>query len=211
MNEHLSNDEFRQAMEFPYPASDYLNMAYGLCSVLQSTPDGMKKFMHRIGLAKELQDEMVPLGYLCKYFYEESPAVEARLVLGNQAGDAVIVDRRSGAPVSSHVEITVLENETEHKKRVELHKTGVVTEIVSETRLNETQGAMLRKVLTKKSGKEYPSDTMLLVFCKANNHSASLQRTFASVADELKSSLSRFSRVLMASRNGILLDFSAPS
>ena len=64
----FTQEELAAAMQVKWPAVDYLRRSRELCSMLKSTPEGHATFLKRRGPAKELCDEMVPIGYLCEYF-----------------------------------------------------------------------------------------------------------------------------------------------
>lgn len=209
MNGYISDAQFRQAMTAQYPASTYLDEAYKLCQLLRMTAEGEKQFLLRIGLAKELCDEMLPLGYLCKHYFSSSPDVSIQLVLGNQSYDAIGIDTRHGGCVKFHIEITGIEDGSEHTKRKQLHDSanGSVVDTYSSAEEIRRQDALLREVICKKGSKKYPADTLLLIYLKSDYNLPGWMDTVFNVGGDLGNKLSRFQRVLLMGSRQIYMDY----
>src|SRR5688572_20808185 len=97
----------RAALEESHTAKEYLRWAKGLAARMREDPNGVERLRFRIGLAKQLMEEAIPIGHLaCKYF-AASEDVHISLKLGNQNFDATVLDHRSDPSAVTHIEVTM--------------------------------------------------------------------------------------------------------
>lgn len=204
----LSDDEFRELMQQSYPASVYHGKAMELCALYQATPRGQADYIERVGLAKELQDEMLPLAFVCQYYFQESAEVDVQLCLGNQLGDARILDRRKGTERQYLAEVTVLER-GDYRKRETIARDGLAWEFGSESELVAREYDLFRKAIKSKAAKGYPADSLLVVYSRIELQPPprALMSGIPSLAREMNSELSAFGEVVYLGRNQLFLTF----
>ena len=164
----LTKEELTIALESQYSVDEFLGVAQKLCGYVRATPEGEQTFLLRRGLAKELCDEMMPLGYLCEYYLKRWPGTKVQLKLGNQAFDANVSGALENADIPSYVEITGLEDVAVHKQREELHTQGSVVEQYWGAEMIFHLSDLLNRAIKNKGKKIYPSGTLLLVFLKTD-------------------------------------------
>jgi len=134
-----------------------------LCLEARQTEKGEEAFLLRKGLNKQLQDEMVPIGYFCEKFFIVRPdLVQVSLVLGNQTFDAVVRDNRVDSSGIDYLEVACVEDCDEHRSRECMLDEGFAT-------VRKSVGdifAMLNGIIQKKCPKNYPENTVLLMYSK---------------------------------------------
>lgn len=156
-------DRVRKAMQGSYSAKEYLGVAYELCMRERLGLVQEKMFQSRKKFYKQLQDEMLPIGYFCDHYFTSQPElVEVALVLGNQTYDAKVIDRRPDSSGIEYLEIACIEDNQEHESRMEMLEKGRSTISRSETDLFD----LINGIISKKSPKNYPQNTALLMFSK---------------------------------------------
>jgi hypothetical protein len=204
----FTQQELKDAIQVKWPAADYLRRARYLCSRLQSTEEGYASFLNRRGPAKHLCDEMVPIGYLCEYFFERNwPSSEIQLVLGNQKHDAVVTNAAVLQGMPTYIEVTGLDPTDSHKLRQDLAKKGVAKEVFREQERVHELAERLQKAIVDKSENGYPPGTLLLIFLKTNERLNSWMDVIVKVSELYYNELSRFDRVIVMNQHGLDLDF----
>ncbi len=122
-----------------------------------------ESFLLRKGLNKELLDEMVPIGYFCSHFFLEDPEqVDVSLLLGNQTFDARVSDRRQSTSGIEYLEVACIEDQQEHRSRTEMLASGIGSIKRSSTDVFD----LINAIIEKKAPKDYPKNTVLLMFNK---------------------------------------------
>jgi len=177
----LTND----VLEESHTAKDYLWWAKGLVERVKSEPGGLERIRLRVGPAKELMNEAIPIGLLASKYFGESDDVRIGLKIGSQNFDARVSDGRKRPSTVSYIEVTMAhEGEDEYLRMWHLHekgevsglggvtkrgtkKTGLAVEIagemVSQTEVLRRERDLLSKAMNRKLGKAYPPNTLLLV------------------------------------------------
>lgn len=78
-------------LEQPHTAANYLDWVKALIEHVKSEDaDGLRKIRLRVGLAKELMEEALPVGLFASRFFEGSTEVSIALKIGNQNYDAIL-------------------------------------------------------------------------------------------------------------------------
>jgi hypothetical protein len=174
-----------EALEEPHTAKDYLQWARSLVQKLKAEPDGLGQIRLRIGLAKELMEEVIPIGLLASHYFDESEEVQINLKIGNQNYDATVSDTRVAGPSVSYLEVTLAhEGETEYLRMRQLHKKGKVSalgsvtkrgtrrtrlivkianEMVSQPEILRRERDLVSKAIDRKLNKPYPPKTLLII------------------------------------------------
>ncbi|MBK6999154.1 MAG: hypothetical protein IPH35_04000 [Rhodoferax sp.] len=200
----ITNEWLQEKMQRKYSVAEYLQKSWNLCALVRSTPFGEEQFLKRIGLAKELCDEMVPIGYFCELFLKlEAPQAKVSLKLGNQTYDATVEHEHDSGSKINFIEVTSLEDQTEHKTRTELHRNGVVTAIKRDSEWVAERGRILARVLAKKLGKEYPKGTALIIYCKDESHPTEWDSCIKLVGTTMCTALDQFELVCILDREHI--------
>jgi len=127
-------------------------------------------------------EESYPLAYFCNHFFSGESSVKINQKVGNQSYDV----RVKGCEKFDYIEITnAINGYDERFRNQELDKTGSVTGVggirvtgtkasgnqtvifenvaVSHNGIKEEQKELILKIVRKKSKKEYPDGTMLIV------------------------------------------------
>lgn len=204
----FTKQELADAMQVKWPAVNYLQRARELCGGLRSTKEGDETFLNRRGPAKELCDEMLPLGYLCEYFLERNwPGSEIQLILGNQKYDAIVSNATVLPGMPTHIEVTGIDPKDTHKLRQELAKAGVAKEVFSERERLYELADLLRDRLLTKSGNGYPPGTLLLMFQNTNERLRGWMNIITEVSRSCYNELAMFDWVVVMNQRGIDLDF----
>ena len=181
MSDFLTN----KVLEESHTAKEYLLWAKGLVEQLKSKPNGLEMIRLRVGLAKELMDEVIPIGLLASKYFGESDDVRINLKIGSQSYDAVVSDHRKQPSAVSYIEVTLAhEGEDEYLRMWHLHKKGnasglgrvtkhgtkktglcveVAMEPLSQAEVLQRERGLLLKAIDKKLEKKYPQNTLLLV------------------------------------------------
>ena len=174
-----------EILEESHTAKDYLSWAESLVQRLKAEPDGLEQVNMRIGLAKELVNEAIPIGLLATHYFDKSDEVQIALKTGSQSFDATVSDTRVNGSSVSYLEVTLAhEGETEYLRMRHLHETGAVSglgtvtkhgtrrtgltvevdnEMVSQLEVLQRERDRLSKAIDRKLGKPYPCNTLLLV------------------------------------------------
>lgn len=174
-----------EILEEPHTARDYLSWARSLVQKLKTEPNGIERIRMRIGLAKELMNEAIPIGLLAAHYFNGSDDVRIALKIGSQIFDATVCDNRISPSSVSHLEVTVAqEGETEHLRMLHLHQTGEVSglgtvtkhgtrrtgltvnverEMVSQHEVLHRERDRLSKAIDRKLDKPYPPNTLLVI------------------------------------------------
>lgn len=186
-------NELKNRIQEEVSARSYLGRAYLFCSLLRRTQEGESAFMQRKGAAKQLCDEMVPIGHFCAHIFKDSPSdVKIRLVLGSQAHDAVVSGPEVHRLGIAYIEVTSIEDESEHKERVEIltkgftSKEGLLSDVI------QHRAELLDRVIKKKSEKYYPTGTALIIYSKETIHPADWKVLSDDISAETISSLKKF-------------------
>jgi hypothetical protein len=208
----FTKEQLERAIQAKLRAADYLQRAYEICALLRTSEEGEKTFLNRRGAAKELCDEMIPIGYLCSYFSQQWRATEVQLVLGNQRYDAIVSAPEGQEDVPSHIEVTGLDYTDSHRIRHALASNGVAEELLSErARLQDVadrlKSAIVEKSKINKSEKPYPPGTLLLIFQKTTRRLPGWMDVVMEVAEDYRAELSSFKRVIVMTEHSVDLDF----
>jgi len=146
-----------------YTAKEYLQRTWEICLAYRKTPEQEANFLRRKGSLKQLADEMVPIGYFCKHFFTKNPElVKIRLILGNQQYDAEVHDVRILSSGINFLEVSCIEDRTEHDSRVE--QLSQDKSYISHTTREIFE--MTNNLIIKKSSISYPKNTSLLIYSK---------------------------------------------
>ncbi len=145
----------------------------------------MKALRLHKGLAKQFMEEIYPLAMFGERKFGNTNQILIKPVISNQPYDAILTDFRSKPPSQSYVEITQShEGENEYLRSFVLYNRGWVSRYgkVSKTRTkNGMQVSVepeavsvekaaeddLKRILDaaqNKTGKDYPTDTSLIIF-----------------------------------------------
>lgn len=131
---------------------------------------------------KVFVEESYPLAYFCHHFFSEDNSVKINQKVGNQSYDAIV----EGCDKFDYIEITnAINGYDERLRNEELDRTGSVVGAggimvtgtkasgnqtitfesiaVSHDGIKEEQKELILKIVRKKSQKEYPDNTMLIV------------------------------------------------
>lgn len=173
-------------LEQPRMAAAYLPWVKELIGRVKSEElDGLLKIRLRVGLAKVLMQEALPIGLFASKYFEGSSEVEIALKVGSQGYDAVVADRRQKPSGISYIEVTIAsEGEIDYLRMFTLHETGQVSglgrvsktgtkktgrvvkveaEAVSQTEILEKERRIISEAIKRKLGKAYPAGTALLI------------------------------------------------
>ena len=172
-----------EVLEEPHSAKDY--WAKSLVQRLKAEPDGLERIRLKIGLAKDLMNEVMPIGLLASHYFDESEEVQIGLKIGNQTYDATVSDTRVAGPSVSYIEVTLAhEGEAEYLRDLHLHETGEVSalgsvtkhgtkrtgrtvtidrEMVSQTEVLKRERDLVSKAIDRKLSKRYPPKTLLII------------------------------------------------
>jgi len=203
-----------EVLEQPLSAAAYLGWVKSLIARTKAEDsDGLRKIRLRVGLAKELMEEALPIGYFARSYFEGSNQVNITLKVGSQCYDAVVSDCRDLPSGLEYLEVTLAsEGEDEYLRMSELHdtaqvsglgpvtKTGtrrigrVVTiepEVVSQANVLAKERRMIAKAIERKLAKSYPANTALIIgfddtmsFNRSDNI-ANIKDTLAEFEDRL--------------------------
>ena len=172
-------------LEQPHTAREYLLWARALIAAAKAEPDGLRQIRLRIGLAKNLMEEALPIGHFATHFFGETDDVVLALKVGNQAYDATVVDARPDGSGIEYIEVTVAsEGEIDYLRMLALHETGSVfglgpvtksgtrktglsikveAEAMSQEHVLATERRIISEAIDRKSGKAYPKNTALII------------------------------------------------
>jgi len=172
-------------LEEAHTAAEYLRWVQMLISRVKDEPDGLRQIRLRMGLAKELMNEALPIGLLASTYFGGSDEVSIRLKIGSQSYDAIVSDRRSGTDSVQHVEVTLAgDGEDDYLRMRTLHETGEVSglgrvaksgtkrtglkihvesEMVSQPEILRRESSRVARAIERKLGKTCPPNTLLLV------------------------------------------------
>ena len=139
----------------------------------------------RLGLAKQLVEEVYPLAIFAFKKYGENDLVRIKPVIGNQNYDAELTDNSHSPALVSYVEVTQAhEGEAEYLRAFHLQKSGYVPgtgtvkkegtkktglrvkaqlEAVSVPAAAERELQKIVEAVLQKEGKNYPANTCLVV------------------------------------------------
>lgn len=161
--ESIAMEVLKNILSEEYTAKEYLQKTLEICSAYRKTLEQEEDFLRRKGSLKQLADEMVPIGYFCKHFFTQNPElIKIRLILGNQQYDAEVHDSRILSSGINFLEISCIEDRTEHDSRVELLSQDKSS--ISHTTREIFE--MINNIIRKKSSKNYPKNTALLIYSK---------------------------------------------
>lgn len=172
-------------LQTPRSAEEFYSWVNERIEKIGASAEGKRAVRFRRNLCKPLVEELLPLGLLCKCFFQFDPRVTITPVLGNQNFDATVQDQRSPPSKFSKIEITqahegendflrmlYLEREghTNLLGRVEksgTKQTGISVSVASEAQSHNHVLAdkikLVSNALDRKLAKEYDMDTALLV------------------------------------------------
>ena len=172
-------------LEQPHSAAHYLQWVKNLIAQVKLEPDGLEHIRLRIGLAKELMNEALPIGLLAARYFEGSEQVTRSLKIGNQNFDAKVVDGRRPGSAVQYIEVTNADGgEDEYlrtrvlQERGEVSGLGAVTkvgtkrtgltisvarEMVCQADVLQQERSRVSRAIERKLGKPYPPNTILLL------------------------------------------------
>lgn len=175
----------KEILEESHTAKEYLLWAKGLVKQLKSELDGLEKIRFGRDLAKELMNEVIPIGLLATKYFDESDDVSISLKIGSQNYDAVVSDYRKQPSSVLYIEVTLAhEGEDQYLRMLRLHKkeevsglgkvikhgskkTGldvdISNEMLSQVEVLQRERGLLSKAIDRKLEKKYPQNTLLLV------------------------------------------------
>jgi len=180
---HITKEE----LEMPRKASEIRRWVNAKIEGIGATTEGKRAVRFREGLTKELVEEALPLGIFSERYFNSSDQVTVQHIIGNQSYDATIDDQRKAKTTLKYLEITQAhEGEDAHLRMLKLEEeghvnslgtvtkhgtkhTGITIEVENEavehavTLSNELQ--RIRDAAERKSGKNYPDDTGLIIVC----------------------------------------------
>lgn len=172
-------------LEESQTAANYLRWVRELIARVKSEPDGQEQLRLRIGLAKQLMNEALPIGLLAARYFEGSEQVTISLKIGSQNFDAAVVDRRSEGSSVQYIEVTMADDgEDDYLRMRVLHERGevsglgqvtktgtkrtgltvnVASEMVSQADVLDREHNRVSQAIARKLGKSYPPNTLLLL------------------------------------------------
>lgn len=172
-------------LEEEHSAAEYLAWVQSIIDRVKAGPDGLQQIRFRVGLAKELMNEALPIGRLAAAHFGSSRHVALRLKIGNQGYDAEVSDRRSPTSEVQFIEVTLAsEGEGDYLRMKVLHETGEVSglgsvsksgtkrtgltvnverEAVSQAEVLRRERQCIADAIERKAGKTYPPNTLLLI------------------------------------------------
>ena len=172
---------------------DFCGKVYDLFDQVSRAPDGIAKLRLRpTKTEKRLLEELIPIARYVQARYSAGRRIKVRWLNGSQPYDAILWSLGSlvehhEAPRKVFVEVTTSVHENEHLARRLLHERGgsfgvkgisrdkKTGEIISKPYVHTNDelaidlAGQIVKCLSKKSGKNYPPGTVLLVNCIANS------------------------------------------
>ncbi len=174
-----------EELQKPRTAEELLPWVEQKIHEIGSTAGGKRAIRFREGLAKPLVEEALPLGIFASKFFQNSPEVSIRHILGSQNYDATIQDRRRQQAPFSFVEITQAhEGENDLLRMVALERdghvnvlgavqkrgtknTGIHVEVENKafehSKVFQSEIRRVEEAIRRKSDKSYPPGTALLV------------------------------------------------
>ncbi len=177
----------QEELETPRVASDFRKWVDAKIEEIGSTKEGKRTIRLRKGLHKELVEEALPLGIFCEVYFSNSSEVVITHKVGNQNYDAVIEDARAEKTPLKYLEITQAhEGEDAHLRMLKLEEdghvnilgavtkkgtkhTGITIEVenvaVEHGVVCDTEVDRIIKAAERKSGKQYPEGTGLIIVC----------------------------------------------
>lgn len=173
-------------LEQPHSAADYLDWVKSLIARTKAEdPDGLRKILLRVGLAKELMEEALPIGHFAANYFESSNQVNIALKVGSQGYDAVVSDCRDPPSGLEYLEVTLAsEGEADYLRMFVLHETGQVSglgrvtktgtrktrrdvtvehECVSQADVIAKERRIFAEAVERKLAKSYPANTALII------------------------------------------------
>lgn len=207
----MNLDQLKEEIQKEVPAVRYLGFGWRLCMLLKRTPEGEAAFLERKGAAKQLCDEVIPIGYFCNHIFGVGDkGVSVKLVLGNQSHDAIVSGSENMRKGISYFEVTSIEDEDVHKQRMELLERGHSNReyLVSE-RLQQ-RSALLDRIIRKKASKEYPNDTALIIYSKETIGETEWMYLINNINNDLLDLLKKFRLACILDPKKIHVIFKAP-
>jgi hypothetical protein len=179
------NELASEELEAPRSAGKLLPWVERRMEDIASTEEGKHAIRFREGLAKQLVEEMFPLGIFAMHYFGDTEDVMIQLVLGSQNYDAIIADNREPKLPFSYIEVTQAhEGQNERLRMLALEREGHVSTLgpvskvgtkatgisveVEEVALGHDdvrsrEFSRVKDAILRKTGKCYPPDTALLV------------------------------------------------
>ena len=171
----------------PRSAAEFAQWVNKKCQEIGETEEGRQAYRNRRGLLKEFVTEALPLATVCNRYFGLSEDVTITHLVGNQNHDALVEDRRQTPAGLEYLEVTAASESQDSAYRMRVlnaektvsltapikvikdRKAGTETINVGESVAVE-HGAYRQKVLDdilavaeKKSGKDYPDHTGLVI------------------------------------------------
>jgi len=175
----------KSELETPRTAADIKIWAEAKIMNIRKTTNGINALHRGVRLLKELTEEALPLGVFCERFYNKSQHVIVQHVIGEQNFDAKVEDSRVNKSPLKYIEITQAhEGEDRHSRMLYLEKeghvsvfgkvvktgtqrTGAIIEVeagmLEQTELISNEIRRIDEAVSRKSSKQYPPNTGLVI------------------------------------------------
>jgi hypothetical protein len=172
-------------LEQPHTAREYLPWVKALAAAARSEPDGLRQIRLRIGLAKNLMEEALPIGLFATHFFGDSEDVVLALRVGSQGYDATVKDTRHSRSGIEYLEVTMAsQGEIDYLRMLALNDTGsasglgrvtksgtrktglsvkVEAEAVSQQEVLAMERRVISDAIARKAGNTYPENTALII------------------------------------------------
>ena len=225
-----------EILQQAHSAKDYLNWTKTLISDFRSEENGIEQIRLRKGLAKQLMEEMLPIGRFAMNHFEASSDVIIELRLGNQHYDAIVKDKRTPKGSIEYIEVTgtnivgasngyedyLFKHHLHHQglsgtgkisaagSKFKGLKTELQREMVSQAAVLEHEKQTIQEAIDRKSGIDYPAHTALVI---SFDDSFAFDRTdnidnIMSVLEASRSKLAHFQMVsIVGYLKGLYLEF----
>lgn len=173
-------------LEQSHSAADYLGWVKSLIAHTKNEDlDGLRKVRLRIGLAKKLMEEALPIGRFAANYFGGSNQVNIALRVGSQGYDAVVSDFRNPPSGLKYLEVTLAsEGESDYLRMLSLHEKGQVSglgrvlktgslnsrltvkvehELISQSDVLAKERKIVSEAIERKLAKSYPANTALII------------------------------------------------
>ncbi len=175
----------KKQLQTPRLAADFISWVQSEMSTMSRTQKGKGIILRREGLAKQLVEELYPIGIFAWQHFGGSRQIEITPVIGNQNYDAKVIDHRPKKSPIEFLEVTQAhEGQNEHWRNLALIQHGRVNqlgsvlkmgtkhkglsvdvedEFVESSKILKSTLDRIGEAIKRKANKSYPDGTALIV------------------------------------------------